>query len=573
MIKYEDYVRLGFYEKDITFDFNQYQTLFLKNVKKKQQQLSVSDGVLKRKIKNIREYIEVSANNNFSVGTIQMPTNKKNYSLSNGEYIHRLDLELILKEQFACEVIINKKTKKQLSLSELLLLCTNHYHEFSTIRLNKGNENLNGSREIMIKGSKEFKYLKKGLLLFGKKNQEFLNGDYISVCDLKKFFQKYCLLKQEEVLLPDYTPPTNNILLNKRDVALLQGLIDLRIVEKDAVGNLNKEKSIMKEKKITDAMLKKEMNRKALKRKKTSRISSGIMLPIQKIIDVASRKKRWNLKPLFLAGALMSTLGIQINKPYEETHEIKKNKTSIEYEIETYSEKELYETKDEVVHRVLSKYAPGNTLSIPEGTSYYESSDYKYGGAKKEGITKKIEEQTSKKISLLKDGKIIATYEDISKLYETLRQENKDIHDFEYIISTNKGWINIEDIQNKNEWNPIIKSKEKIIKDTYKGVVENFSGDIKLNEETILSVVDKDGMILHNQTTILGNDGLTYQIKDLNLKTEEETKIIRETKEGNIDFNMLHMNSKIALLTIAQGLLGTVLLNRKEKKRKRIIHF
>ena len=78
---------------------------------------------------------------------------------------------------------------------------------------------------------------------------------------------------------------------------------------------------------------------------------------------------------------------------------------------------------------------------------------------------------------------------------------------------------------------------------------------------------------MHNQTTILGNDGLTYQIKDLNLKTEEETKIIRETKEGNIDFNMLHMNSKIALLTIAQGLLGTVLLNRKEKKRKRIIHF
>ncbi len=315
------------------------------------------------------------------------------------------------------------------------------------------------------------------------------------------------------------------------------------------------------------------MNRKALKRKKTSRISSGIMLPIQKIIDVASRKKRWNLKPLFLAGALMSTLGIQINKPYEETHEIKKNKTSIEYEIETYSEKELYETKDEVVHRVLSKYAPGNTLSIPEGTSYYESSDYKYGGAKKEGITKQIEEQTSQKISLLKDGKIIATYEDISKLYEMLRQENKDIREFECIISTDKGWINIEDIQNKNEWNPIIKSKEKIIKDTYKGVVENFSGDIKLNEETILSVVDKDGMILHNQTTILGNDGLTYQIKDLNLKTEEETKIIRETKEGNIDFNMLHMNSKIALLTIAQGLLGTVLLNRKEKKRKRIIHF
>lgn len=284
-------------------------------------------------------------------------------------------------------------------------------------------------------------------------------------------------------------------------------------------------------------------------------------------------KKKWHFWPLAVAGSLIAAMGLNITLP-----KIKKEEKNIkivyeDYEIKSFKETPIYETREEALNRVLDQYAVGQTISVKAGTPYYSSSDYKFGGEKKSGIIgSDIRPEGEYKIegfSIIKDGEILKTENKNNQSIVDAIQEEKleDLDISIHLTSPETGWSNLENLMENEDLTPkkidteIVEDQifHQTLKDSEDTIVLNTKkGQVKLNNIDVPNLNQTDGMIK-------GSDNQFYQVNLL--RSYEENATITNLTAEHLSINW-EPQTKKSFLIGALGLLSTLKINRQRKKQK-----
>jgi len=247
---------------------------------------------------------------------------------------------------------------------------------------------------------------------------------------------------------------------------------------------------------------------------------------------------------------------------------------------------ETYETYDQMQERIHSNIVTGDDIFVPEGTKYYSSSDYEYGGTRERGIigitTNRPEgEYNIDYFSIISDGRIVEveTKEGVD-LYDTLKEASKitgkSIDELEakiHIGGPTCGWLDVKDIILQSEYEPqVIESKIVLDEEyTYSDSINDFTGDtITINDgekDIILNVRDENGNLIEPGTIVVGSDGQSYQFTEFNLE-QEEVIDVEEVQTGiKLNWKLENIDKKeqlaIAAIAMAELLIST---NRKKKE-------
>ncbi|MBQ7104440.1 MAG: hypothetical protein IJN90_01140 [Bacilli bacterium] len=281
---------------------------------------------------------------------------------------------------------------------------------------------------------------------------------------------------------------------------------------------------------------------------------------------------------------LVSTLGLSQDVIEKRMTEIHQNAT---YQISQMSEEQVYENIDQVIQRAISDHNTGDTVYVEEGVRYDHESDRttdKHGiigeGLRQEG------NYTLEYISILdENGNIIKveTQEGVNlgeTIQETLETRGLEFSDVEvrvHIGGPVAGWIDAKDILTADELTPQLIEEKFVVESVYEGSVENFDGTINIqtgNGSTTLDVISPTGEVKEGQM-IVGSDGQTYQVDNLDIETVETTTVTEELGKKHLTMSLdNHVEhgwyAAIAETILLSGImtLGVIQKKKKEEEEK-----
>jgi len=232
----------------------------------------------------------------------------------------------------------------------------------------------------------------------------------------------------------------------------------------------------------------------------------------------------------------------------------------------------------------------GSPVSVEAGTKANSRSDMQgHEITIGEGIRKSGEYQVSG-VSIKVDGKVIDFYTDTriqnpgfdigQFVVDKIAEYNLDAKDVELALhlgnatdNTRTGWIDINDLTNL----------EQIAIAPYQGIINNFRGDsITIdtpNGPVVIKILDANGNLIQNGTTVIGSDGRPYQINGLELTKEviesldvmvpddAATKLSWSIKDCELEAGLLPL-----LLAVASAL-ATKKKNEEAKKTPKNFEF
>lgn len=494
-----------------------------------------------------------------SVGKIKMGKKNEFTDFTNGDFILETHLKEILFEYLKNEMkdkkILDVETKQEVSIEVVLDFLLRSIHSVSKLRIEDGSLKIKNSRKISIKGKNEEIFQSKGLIFLGKNDLYFPNGNYVSIKDLEVCLNQHYKFQEEIEILNE---KEQDKLFKEKE----NKLEHKRIQNYSYSGNY-----VIEKKDFHFHSFDIKWSNKYRSFLNNTSCNHEVIWNTKK-----KAKKVYNLAPIVIAGIMSTFLGFRLEKP--RTNMIEKNfeETHLEYELQAYHEQEIYEAKDDVVRRLLSQYEVGDIVSLNHDIRVYESSDYKYVCNAKSGILPSNSSYEIDKISILENGEIVSIFEEegmnVYKAVNSLENnENVDsvFHFKEF------GWLDVKDLFMTSDLEPKIIGKEVVMKDKYIGIERNFVNDITFKTEdglVHLNVLNSDGDLVSPLSTLKDQYGNIYTVKKLQEFKEKYSQIYEEKKVGKIEWNMHHISLKYAYFTLLSGLLGAVLLNRKEEKLK-----
>ncbi|MCI8393931.1 MAG: hypothetical protein HFH86_00395 [Bacilli bacterium] len=289
-------------------------------------------------------------------------------------------------------------------------------------------------------------------------------------------------------------------------------------------------------------------------------------------------KRKWKLYPIALAGALIASMGCQVSKPTKKFEEQIKETKCLEYSIDVYQKEVRFENKNDIEKRVLDQIEIGNKLMVNQDLSYYESSDYLYGGANKQGKfgtkEREVKEYEVDQISILINGKIVKKESQqgikLSKLLTGLEAElnTPGVDCMVHLSNPVSGWVNIKDILQKEAPQ---KQEQKEAKYQIQGQTTDFDGSITLNNNTnpiTINVLDDQGNLLENKIRFEENN-LIYEVNHISEKLEQQITYIEQQEGWKLEWNKENISSKRASLNAALEALSFLAIRKKVRKKKR----
>lgn len=497
--------------------------------------------------------------------------------LSDGSYISESEIREALEREVAKveepKVIISKRTGERLNKEQIDMLIEVS-KQAGKINLGEPSSKITNQDTMTwsVAGKGMDTLSKRGVMMLGNVGIKLPNGDYVSREELEKALTDYVIMTPPKVIVPPVIPPI--------------------IPTGGSTSEPNPTTSV-----VTDEEIEKEVPKE-----ETPVVSGGpITISEPKPTAVYTekttkkvKKRNKGLKILLIALAALSLLsGLRI-KDKTETVVITDlvEKTAITQQIEldaTYTdEAELQSLIDQTIIDANNTLAVGSEVELKDGYRYYESSDYKYGGASRYGtIGSGIRLEggyTINKLSVIHEGKIIEasiTNEDqlgdvMKSVADELGVSVSNLEGYVHIDGPRCGWMSSEVFQDVEKLTKdviekyMVDSTYHVEEDELQSSAVSFTN--KDGVDVTIKVKDENGNIIENGTKVPGSDGNEYIINNVECKEIEKAVTEEVSREEEVTSKHLTWSIKDAIPGLTMGLaasaLATYLANKKKAETK-----
>ena len=551
-------------------------------------------------------HIENPNGMNMRTSNIMMGLNRSNIILDNGEYANEEELIKALQDELnnssENKIIICKKTGKKYNVEDLVKILVDISKKEGTLVIGNSNPKINNQRtaSIGIKPKDYHDIVKKGYLMLGNKGVQLSSGEYIQMSEIQKALADYVYMiplekTPDPIVPPEPTPaPTPDPIVPPEPTP--EPTPD-PVVPPEPTPAPTPDPIVPPEPTpvpTPDPVVPPRPTPDPIV--PSGQIKPGPVtpkIPGENHKVVKRRKGNFKIWPLVLAAILTALLGFKYNQKAVTISEIEKI-SSLNYIAYGIREETRLANENEILQRVTSDIKTGDTTEIAKGTNYYASSDYQYGGnssygtfgstVRPEGV------YTIDYISIINNGKIDEVVYEQGKnlgnvIEEYCQKNNTDISNLDiklHIGGPVSGWVNLNDVLNKNDLAPQVKSTKTVLDNRYEGSLRSHDeqqllqtlaqNDLHINvdgKDVSLKVVDSNGNLLPQGSTIIGSDGQEYKLTKLSLKNTKELNLYEEKTDKELNWSIQNINKELALLIAAGGIVGTYLVNIKKKETKK----
>ena len=553
-------------------------------------------------------HIENPNGMNMRTSNIMMGLNRSNIILDNGEYANEEELIKALQDELnnssENKIIICKKTGKKYNVEDLVKILVDISKKEGTLVIGDANPKINNQRtaSIGIKPKDYHDIVKKGYLMLGNKGVQLSSGEYIQMSEIQKALADYVYMiplekTPDPIVPPEPTPaPTPDPIVPPEPTP---APTPDPVVPPEPTPAPTPDPIVPPEPTpvpTPDPVVPPRPTPTPDPIVPSGQIKPGPVtpkIPGENHKVVKRRKGKFKIWPLVLAAILTALLGFKYNQKAVTISEIEKI-SSLNYIAYGISEETILENENEILQRVTSDIKTGDTTEIAKGTNYYASSDYQYGGnssygtfgstVRPEGV------YTIDYISIINNGKIDEVVYEQGKnlgnvIEEYCQKNNTDISNLDiklHIGGPVSGWVNLNDVLNKNDLAPQVKSTKTVLDNRYEGSLRSrdeqqllqtlAQNDLHINvdgKDVSLKVVDSNGNLLPEGSTVIGSDGQEYKLTKLSLKNTKELNLYEEKTDKELNWSIQNINKELALLIAAGGIVGTYLVNIKKKETKK----
>ena len=269
-----------------------------------------------------------------------------------------------------------------------------------------------------------------------------------------------------------------------------------------------------------------------------------------------------------LLGAMIGTgIDERLREHYVET---------LGYNVQTVQVVESTPSIDDSRYYIAENYSTGDKIMVPDGITYYESSDHEYGGKNNQGTIheggiREAGEYTINYISVLYNGFIQRfVFEPGTNIEEVLEKESKrlwcsidELQPMLHIGNEVCGWVPLDDLVEhymEDGYIPPVFVEESVSLEGEVSFSEVITIDNGTGAKVQLRIVDQDGNLLPPGTEVIGSDGCKYVINELEKGQRTDVEF---TSEEVVTFSIKNISPEEALAIAALGA-AAILARRKE---------
>ena len=441
--------------------------------------------------------------NSMKTSRLMMGYNKQNIELENGDYLNIDEfmnaLKQYLSEQSENTNIVAKKTGKVVSIEDFEKQIRTELKATSTLIIGKGSKKIKHTKNvgISIKDKKITEVIKKGILFLKKDGLELEHGNYIYIGEIKAALDKYMMQQVQPAPSIDpssaakQTPPTPS--------------------PNPVISSPN---PIISSPKPEEQPRHPENKPETAKRKNKAK---KIIIATITGITILALSVGINLDKLTHK---------QINDYWKVT-----GQTKISMEID--------EQDQQTIDKILEKEL-GDNINVKSGVNYYESSDYKYGGANSQESFGNPERPAGtyklSSISIIDPdkGEIEGvSYTENTNLYNFTKQvceeKNLSLNDVEVMLHIDgpvSGWINAKDLSSAKSDSLVEINHQDEYHIHEKNMGAKLTTEFKTakGEMVTIKVKDENGNNYQAGTEVKGSDGKIYTIE---YENETENLVIK----------------------------------------------
>ncbi len=448
--------------------------------------------------------------NSMKTSRLMMGYNKQNIELENGDYLNIDEfmnaLKQYLSEQSENTNIVAKKTGKVVSIEDFEKQIRTELKATSTLIIGKGSKKIKHTKNvgISIKDKKITEVIKKGILFLKKDGLELEHGNYIYIGEIKAALDKYMMQQVQPAPSIDpssaakQTPPTpspNPVISSPNPV-------------------ISSPNPIISSPKPEEQPRHPENKPETAKRKNKAK---KIIIATITGITILALSVGINLDKLTHK---------QINDYWKVT-----GQTKISMEID--------EQDQQTIDKILEKEL-GDNINVKSGVNYYESSDYKYGGANSQESFGNPERPAGtyklSSISIIDPdkGEIEGvSYTENTNLYNFTKQvceeKNLSLNDVEVMLHIDgpvSGWINAKDLSSAKSDSLVEINHQDEYHIHEKNMGAKLTTEFKTakGEMVTIKVKDENGNNYQAGTEVKGSDGKIYTIE---YENETENLVIK----------------------------------------------
>ena len=441
--------------------------------------------------------------NSMKTSRLMMGYNKQNIELENGDYLNIDEfmnaLKQYLSEQSENTNIVAKKTGKVVSIEDFEKQIRTELKATSTLIIGKGSKKIKHTKNvgISIKDKRITEAIKKGILFLKKDGLELEHGNYIYIGEIKAALDKYMMQQVQPAPSIDpssaakQTPPTpspNPVIPSPNPV------ISSPKPEEQPRHPENKPETAKRKNKAKKIII--------------ATITGITILALSVGINLDKLTHK------------------QINDYWKVT-----GQTKISMEID--------EQDQQTIDKILEKEL-GDNINVKSGVNYYESSDYKYGGANSQESFGNPERPAGtyklSSISIIDPdkGEIEGvSYTENTNLYNFTKQvceeKNLSLNDVEVMLHIDgpvSGWINAKDLSSAKSDSLVEINHQDEYHIHEKNMGAKLTTEFKTakGEMVTIKVKDENGNNYQAGTEVKGSDGKIYTIE---YENETENLVIK----------------------------------------------
>lgn len=520
-------------------------------------QVAISDAPMGPGREDKSATITDAQGNSMRTSNVMMGYNRRGLNLPSGEYVSADELSsamtTFLTEDSENKTIVCRSTGKVVDVSSLTSTVIEALVEGPGLTLVGKSDKITNQTAYTygIRGDEK----QSRIFMAGNKGIQLPNGEYVTLDELQGAISDYVyMVKDEPVVVPPIIPPRK-----PED--------DEFEPRKPGDDERDPTPPPIEPKDTDDEIVEPEKDDEE-----------------KHVVTGRRRWEKWQTIAIAVGTAiimLIASLGLDNVIAQKQITEIQEKAT---YSISQMSEQQTFETAEEAVQRAISDLTTGDSVFVEEGTRFDHESDKatdKHGiigqGLREEG------NYTLEYISILDgDNNIIEVefQEGVNVgdvVTQTLQERGLSLSDVQvrvHIGGPVAGWIDVADILSEESITPQLIESKFVVESTYEGVEENFDGtlDVSTSNGTVeVDVMNPDGTLVSEGSTVIGSDGQAYTIDNLDVDHIETTTVTNEVVGEKLTLSVDHLVEHAAYAAIAEALLigGVAALGAAINKKKK----
>ncbi len=298
------------------------------------------------------------------------------------------------------------------------------------------------------------------------------------------------------------------------------------------------------------------------------------------------RHSRFRLWPLVVSAVMTIAAGLGFSGSKGKNVEKQIDQTSASYSVMQQVNEEVLENPEDAVKRVVDELKTGDTVEIPKGTEYFESSYHNHndGGDRQGYIGNDLRQDGEYKIeyiSIFYDGvnkdivydEGVNIQQEIENVANSLGVAPQELEVHVHIGGPVTGWIDYNDyVKNVTEdEKPDLQKINVHVVDgqQVKGHEDDFDGIISFVDENgnnaTINFKKSDGSYYKVGDLVTASNGETYRVDAFDIKTSSTTQVKKGVDgKRKLNWKLSNINLLEALLAAGVSIIGIPLTYRRE---------